>query len=196
MGVRADVGVVAHLAVATDAVLDHDPGSDHAVDQAGVGPDLTPVADHRVALQDRAGIQRDIATELHGDVDERLARVEHRHPVEEPVAVGAAAQLAFGERKLPPVVDTAGLRLGSMNGADDLATAQLIERARVGDNLDATRTAQFVAESDEAARTLKLGDGDAHRDDIAYATRVDAFDFAMEVTRIGTRLRLDPAYRV
>jgi len=81
-----------------------------------------------------------------------------------------------------------------MNGADDLATAQLIERARVGDNLDATRTAQFVAESDEAARTLKLGDGDAHRDDIAYATRVDAFDFAMEVTRIGTRLRLEPTY--
>jgi phosphosulfolactate phosphohydrolase-like enzyme len=78
-----------------------------------------------------------------------------------------------------------------MNGADDLATAQLIERARLGEELDATRTAAFVADSDEAARTLSLGDGDAHRDDITYATRVDAFDFAMEVTRVGDRLRLE-----
>jgi hypothetical protein len=64
------------------------------------------------------------------------------------------------------------------NGTDDLATARLIERARLGEALEAIHTAQFVADSDEAARTLKLGDGDAHRDDIAYATRVDAFDFA------------------
>jgi 2-phosphosulfolactate phosphatase len=81
-----------------------------------------------------------------------------------------------------------------MNGADDLATAELIERARLGEDLDATRTAAFVADSDEAARTLRLGDSDAHRDDIAYATRVDAFDFAMEVTRVGNRLRLEPTY--
>jgi len=78
-----------------------------------------------------------------------------------------------------------------MNGADDLATAELIERARVGEELDATRTAAFIAASDEAARLVHLGDADAHRDDIAYATRVDAFDFAMEVSRIGDRLRLD-----
>ncbi|HZX56666.1 MAG TPA: hypothetical protein VFE86_18405, partial [Ilumatobacteraceae bacterium] len=62
------------------------------------------------------------------------------------------------------------------------------------DDVDAMRTAQLVANSDEAARTLKLGDGDAHRDDIAYATRVDAFNFAMEVSRVGDRLRLDKTY--
>jgi len=78
-----------------------------------------------------------------------------------------------------------------INGLDDLATAQLIERARLGEDLDAAKTAQLVATSDEATRTLQLGDADAHSDDIAYATRVDVFDFAMEVSRVGDRLRLD-----
>ena len=56
------------------------------------------------------GIERDVAAELHGDVDERLARVEHRDAVQQPVPVGAAAQLALGERQLPAVVDAAGSR--------------------------------------------------------------------------------------
>jgi 2-phosphosulfolactate phosphatase len=77
------------------------------------------------------------------------------------------------------------------NGTDDLATAELIDRARLGQELDADRTGQFVADTDEAKRTLTLGDGHVDPDDIAYATRVDAFDFAMEVQRIGDRLRLD-----
>jgi 2-phosphosulfolactate phosphatase len=81
-----------------------------------------------------------------------------------------------------------------MNGFDDLATAQLIERARLGHDLDANRTAEQVAASDEATRTLTLGDGHVDPDDIAYATRVDAFDFAMEVQRLGVRLRLDKTY--
>jgi 2-phosphosulfolactate phosphatase len=78
-----------------------------------------------------------------------------------------------------------------LNGADDLATAQLIERARLGHALDAERTAHLVATSNEARRTLTLGDGHVDPDDIVYATRVDAFDFAMEVTRVDDRLRLD-----
>ena len=73
MGVRADMRIVADLAVAADTVLDDCPCSDHTIDQAGVGPDLAAVADHRVALQDRAGIQRHVAAELHRDVDEGLA---------------------------------------------------------------------------------------------------------------------------
>ena len=77
-----------------------------------------------------------------------------------------------------------------MNGADDLATAELIERARLGHDLDAARTSQVVATSNEARRTLTLGGGDVDPDDIAYATRVDAFDFAMEVRRVDNRLRL------
>ncbi len=78
-----------------------------------------------------------------------------------------------------------------MNGADDLVTAELIERARLDLDLDAARTGQVVATSNEARRTLTLGAGDVDPDDIAYATRVDAFDFAMEIHRVDHRLRLD-----
>lgn len=79
----------------------------------------------------------------------------------------------------------------SANGTDDTATAQLIERARLGVDLDAESTSRFVANSEEAKRTLALGPGHVDPEDITLATRVDAFDFAMEVHRIGGRLRLD-----
>jgi hypothetical protein len=44
-------------------------------------------------------------------------------------------------------------------GYDDLVTAELIERARLNQDLDAARTARAVAESDEAAlsRSSKAG---------------------------------------
>ncbi|HVE19648.1 MAG TPA: 2-phosphosulfolactate phosphatase [Ilumatobacteraceae bacterium] len=80
---------------------------------------------------------------------------------------------------------------GASSGDDDLATAKLIERARVGAPLDAPAAAAFVAHSAEAIKTLRLGDGHVDPDDIIYATRVDAFDFAMEVTRADGGLRLD-----
>jgi len=75
-------------------------------------------------------------------------------------------------------------------GEDDLLTAQLIERARTGRPLDAAATAEAVARSPEAARTLAVGAGHVDPDDIAYATAVDRFDFAMEVERVDGRLRL------
>ncbi len=77
------------------------------------------------------------------------------------------------------------------NGTDDTATAELIERARLGIDIDAENTSRFVANSEEAKRTLLLGPGHVDPEDITLATRVDAFDFAMEVHRIGDRLRLD-----
>lgn len=69
-------------------------------------------------------------------------------------------------------------------------TAQLIERARRGLPLDAEATAKAVAASPEAARTLAVGEGHVHPDDIAYATDVDRFEFAMEVDRVDDLLRL------
>ena len=75
-------------------------------------------------------------------------------------------------------------------GDDDIAAAELIERARRGRDLDAAATARSVATSAEAARTLALGDEHVHPKDIEFATRIDAFDFAMEVTRFGDRLRI------
>lgn len=47
-----------------------------------------------------------------------------------------------------------------------------------------------MAASDEAAHTLQAGAGHVHPDDIAYATAVDRFDFAMEVERVDGGLRL------
>ena len=76
-------------------------------------------------------------------------------------------------------------------GVDDLITARLVERARTGANLDAGVAAHAVANSDEAAFTLALGGGHVHPDDIAYAVRVDLFDFAMEVRRVDGLPRLD-----
>ena len=70
-----------------------------------------------------------------------------------------------------------------IRGEDDLATAQCIERIRLGHDPELDRAARDVAQSDEAARTLAVGEGHVHPDDIAYAIDVDRFDFAMEVRR-------------
>jgi len=78
-----------------------------------------------------------------------------------------------------------------ISGSDDFATAELVERARLGQDLEAERTSREVATSDEAERTLALGEGHVHPDDISYAARVDRFPFAMEVKRVGDLLRID-----
>ena len=76
------------------------------------------------------------------------------------------------------------------SGSDDVVVAEFIERARLGVALDAADAARRVSESDEALFTLSLGPDHCHPDDIAYATRVDAFDFAMEATRSAGHVRL------
>lgn len=70
-------------------------------------------------------------------------------------------------------------------GEDDLACAELIEALRTGAPVEPTTFATRVATSEEAARTLALGDGHVHPDDIAYATHIDRFDFAMRASRDG-----------
>ena len=55
----------------------------------------------------------------------------------------------------------------------------------------AETTARIVETSEEAARTLAIGSGHVHPDDVLRAIAVDAFDFAMEVTRDQHGLRLD-----
>jgi len=77
-------------------------------------------------------------------------------------------------------------------GDDDLLVARLIERARRGHPLDAEATVEALADSDEAARTLALGGTDSHPDDVTYASALDRFDFAMEVSRTPEGLRLAP----
>ena len=56
---------------------------------------------------------------------------------------------------------------------------------------DAEVTARQVAATDEAVRTLALGPGHVHPDDIAYATRCRRLGFAMEVRRVDGHLVLE-----
>lgn len=76
-------------------------------------------------------------------------------------------------------------------GTDDRLTAEHIEAVRTGRSPDASAVAAAVAASDEALLTLRLGADHVDPQDIAYATDVDRFAFAMEVTRDPDGLRLD-----
>jgi len=105
-------------------------------------------------------------------------------------ASATAAAIRNSELGPPTYVITGRFRDEPDGGEDDLLTARLIDRARTGRPLAATATADAVARSPEAARTLAVGDGHVHPDDITYATAVDRFDFAMEVERVDGGLRL------
>ena len=76
-------------------------------------------------------------------------------------------------------------------GIDDRLTADHIDALRLGEQPDAKAVAVAVAGTDEATRTLAIGEGHVDPLDIAYATDVDRFAFAMEVTRDDHGLRLD-----
>jgi hypothetical protein len=64
-----------------------------------------------------------VTAEPDGDVDERLARIEHRHAVEQPAAVRARPQFALGEGQLPAVVDTLRLRRRRLHPPNPVAEA-------------------------------------------------------------------------
>jgi 2-phosphosulfolactate phosphatase len=80
---------------------------------------------------------------------------------------------------------------GPASGSDDRATAELIERARLGRPLEADRAAREVDRSEEAVLTLAHGFASAPPEDIELATRVDAFAFAMEAIRTPDGIRLE-----
>jgi 2-phosphosulfolactate phosphatase len=77
-------------------------------------------------------------------------------------------------------------------GTDEVLTAELIERARLGRPLDAPAASAALLATDEAARTLALGPDHCDPADIELAAAVDAFDFALEVERTDRGLRLAP----
>jgi 2-phosphosulfolactate phosphatase len=74
---------------------------------------------------------------------------------------------------------------------DDELAAQVIDRRRLGLPVDAEDVATALLSTDEAVATLALGDGHVDPHDIELCARLDAFDFAMEVTRDRDGLRLD-----
>jgi 2-phosphosulfolactate phosphatase len=77
-------------------------------------------------------------------------------------------------------------------GDDDRLTAEVIERSRLGHRPDAEQIADALLATEEARRTLALGAEHCDPLDVAYAARVDHFDFAMEVVRDERGLRLEP----
>jgi 2-phosphosulfolactate phosphatase len=164
-------------------------GEDHGRRPPGFDFSNSPVAIAAADIDGRILVQRTTA----GTRGVVAARSATRLWCASLVCASATAAAVNGSGLGAPTYVITGNFEGNpeMNGADDLATAKLIDRARVGEDLDARRTSRFVMNSHEAQRTLTLGDGHVDPDDIEYATRVDAFDFAMEVQRIGDRLRLD-----
>ena len=183
VGVRADAGAVADLGVAADGVLDdavrrRRRSRSRRVSGPISQPSPTTVSPCRIV----PGIQRDVAAELDGDVDERLARVEHRDAVEQPVAVGAGAQLALGEGQLPAVVDALGLVGGRLHAADAVAHAGehaddvgevVLALGVVGRQVAQRRAEQVAAEGVDARVDLVdrelVGRGVALLDDAQHA---------------------------
>lgn len=78
------------------------------------------------------------------------------------------------------------------SGTDDRLTAEVIEAARRGRPADPVATAAALLATDEAARTSALGPDHFDPADIELASRVDAFDFAMEAVRTDDGIRLTP----
>jgi 2-phosphosulfolactate phosphatase len=77
--------------------------------------------------------------------------------------------------------------------ADDVLAATVIERLRLGEPVDPAAVATELLATEEAARTLALGVQHCDPADIEFAARLDAFDFAMEVERTPTGLRVTPS---
>ena len=76
------------------------------------------------------------------------------------------------------------------SGVEDEAAAHVIERLFRGETFDADAAVRQVRESPDALHTLSLGPEHVDPEDIAYATRIDAFDFCMPVmsTELGLRM--------
>lgn len=79
-----------------------------------------------------------------------------------------------------------------LSGADDVLAAETIERIRLGQPCDPVEVAAALLATDEAKRTLMLGPEHCDPADIEFASRVDVFDFSMEVVRTTTGRHLTP----
>lgn len=162
-------------------------GEDHGKRPDGFDFSNSPVAVAGADLDGRVLVQRTSA----GTQGVVAARDADRLFAASLVCASATA-LAIEDTGLgvPTYVITGRFPDAPDGGEDDLATARLIERARCGVDLDSLKTAELVATSPWAQRIARLDPDDAHPDDVAYATVVDKFDFAMEVQRVNSRLRL------
>ena len=139
--------VRADLRVATHGLLDPGSGTDHAVDEAGVGPELGALADEGAPLQQRVREDRHVAGQLHGGVDVHSGRIDHRHTPSQPPRVDSAADGGLDLRQVQAVVD-----LGDLPCLADLHRTDRV--ARPDEHLhDASKTVlTVVGVGDEATQ--------------------------------------------
>ena len=164
-------------------------GEDHGLRPAGFDLSNSPVGAATVDLDGRVVVHRTSAG-TRGVVAARSA--DRLWAASLVCATATAAAVTAADLGAPTYVITGDFAdRDDRPGADDRMTAEHIEAIRTGGAPDPAAMARRVLGTDEAVLTLKLGDGHVHPDDIAYATDVDRFAFAMEVTRTPDGLRLD-----
>lgn len=162
-------------------------GEDHGVRPEGFDLSNSPVQVAAAGLEGRPLVQRTSAG-TRGVV--AAADAERLFAASLVCASATAAAVELAGLGPPTYVITGRHRDRPDGGSDDLATAQLIERTRRGQDPRVEEVVAAVVGSDEAARTLALGAGDVDPADIDLATDVDRFAFAMEVERTPEGLRL------
>ena len=164
-------------------------GEDHGLRPDGFDLPNSPVLAASADLEGRLVVQRTSA----GTQGVVAARRATRLWCASLVCASATAAAVAGAGLGPPSYVITGWFVGRADraGTDDRLTAEHIDALRRGEHPDPAGVASKVAATDEAARTLALGAEHVDSLDIAYATDVDRFDFAMEVTRDGRGLRLD-----
>lgn len=162
-------------------------GEDRGLRPDGFDFSNSPVAVAEADLRGRTLVQRTSAGTRGALAARSAARVWCASLV---CASATARSVATSELGAPGYVITGRFEDRAGYGDDDLAVARFIEQARLGLTLNPESVTREVAQSDEARRTLALGAGHVHPNDIAYATRVDAFDFAMELRRDAHGFRL------
>jgi 2-phosphosulfolactate phosphatase len=185
--------LVATVAEALEFKSRH-PGALAMGEDGGLRPDgfdfsNSPVAVAEADLRGRTLVQRTSAGTRGALAARSAARVWCASLVCASATARALVASGLGE---PGYVITGRFEERPDDGEDDLAVARFIEQARRGLALDPERVAREVAHSDEARRTLALEAGHVHPNDVAYATRVDTFDFALELRRDSDGFRLFP----
>jgi 2-phosphosulfolactate phosphatase len=162
-------------------------GEEHGRRPPGFDFSNSPVAVSRADLEGRALVQRTSAG-TQGVI--AATGAERLFAASLVCASATAAAIRSTRLGAPTYVITGRFPEDLHDGAEDLLAAELIERARDGRPLVGQATVEAVTRTSSAVRILAMDGDDAHPDDVAYATAVDRFDFAMEVERVDGRHRM------
>jgi|SRR5665213_2461632 len=162
-------------------------GEDHGLQPKGFDLSNSPVAVSKADPSGKTLIQRTSAG-TQGVIAARGA--ERLFAASLVCASATATSVNHAALGAPTYVITGRFQDRPAGGEDDLITAEYIECIRTGREADHLGVAEAVANTSEARRTLALGPDHVDPADVEFATDVDRFDFAMEVERVGERLRL------